>query len=152
MKRYLLSAALLLTGMAAEADNYNYLMIQTTAGTSTYLTAVGTKIVFSDGNLVATSGTESATFSLSELSYMVFTSDEPTSISNVKADSYGVYADGGRIVITGSGSQNVSICSISGALIAKGTTSGGTTTFGGNLAAGVYIVNVNGESSKIVVK
>lgn len=154
MKYFLFLAAFLLTGVAAEADNYNYLMFQTTGGATTYLNATGTKIVFSNGQLVATSGTESATFNLSELSYMAFsaTGGSTNSISNIRTGSYGIYAAGGSIVVSSNGPQNVSICNVSGAIVAKGTTSGGTTTFGGNLAAGVYIVKVNGETSKIVVK
>lgn len=155
MKYFLFLAAFLLTGVAVEADNYNYLMFQTTGGATTYLNAAGTKIVFTNGQLVATSGTESATFNLSELSYMVFTTSKDgstNSISNIETASYGVHAADGSIVISGNGSQNVSICNVSGALVAKGMTSGGTTTFGDNLAAGVYIVKVNGQTSKIVVK
>lgn len=162
--RYILSFAMLLAAAATTyADDYSYMVFVNADGTAVYLPATGTKITFADGQLTAVSGEESATLDLSTLSYMAFTDeyiagddsvdDESTAISNVENGNTSVRIANGSIIITAQGGLPVSVTSMSGIVTARGiTVDSGTTVLGDNMPAGVYIVRVNGKSTKLVVK
>ena len=67
---------LLLSGtLATQAADYKYLTFAKSDGTKESLSAVGLDITFSDNQLTATNGTETAVFSLSEVSRMYFSND-----------------------------------------------------------------------------
>ena len=72
--------------MAAQAVDYQYLNIEKTDGTAQSLTAEGLEISYSNGNLIATNGTEQATFALTTLKRMYFSNDKTTTaIETVEA-------------------------------------------------------------------
>lgn len=118
---------LLLSGtLAAQAADYQYLTIEKNDGTAHSLTAMGLSITYTDTQLTATNGSETATFTLSEVSRMYFSNTkEATGIETTVAEngnSAEVYDLNGRRVTTG------------------------------NLQKGVYIVKENGKTRKITVK
>ena len=72
-KKTLSLAVILLLGMTtAQADDYPYLMFQTTDGSTTAVAAADLTITFSDGKLLATNVDGSKTFTLTDLSKMFF--------------------------------------------------------------------------------
>lgn len=83
MKKKVIITMLLGTVLTAAASDYDYLTIESTDGTKTSLTAVGLKISFSDGNLVATNGSESTTIAISALSAMRFTTSNESGTSGI---------------------------------------------------------------------
>ena len=78
MKRTAFIAMLMAGTLTAQADNFTYLTIEKTDGTAQSLTAVGLTISYSEGNLVATNGTESATIALADVSRMYFSNEQAT--------------------------------------------------------------------------
>lgn len=118
---------LLLAGsLAAQATDYQYLTIEKNDGTAQSLTAVGLNITYTDTQLTATNGTETATFPLSEIRRMYFSNTKETTgiettIAEIAKDVE-VYDLNGRRVLTS------------------------------NLQKGVYIVKENGKPRKVTIK
>lgn len=153
MKHLLTIAMILLASAAAKAENYNYLIFQNADGTETALTSSRLKIIFSNGYLIATSGASEATLDLTSLSSMAFSDGNTTGITSAYSTGNAIKAGKGYITVSSNAESHVSVFGANGAVIAKGTVSaGGEETFGSNLAPGLYIVNVNGKSTKIIVK
>lgn len=79
--------SLFLTVMAAPADDtYGYLTFQKSDGGEQSVSVDNLKITFSDGQLIATNTSTSATFTLSDLSKMYFSSTA-TAIETVDANA-----------------------------------------------------------------
>ena len=77
--------------LTAQAADYQYLTIEKSDGTATSLTAVGLNISYSDTQLTATNGQETATFTLSEVSRMYFSNTKQgtaTGISEATAEDW----------------------------------------------------------------
>lgn len=87
MKKLLLSLILTAAGLTAHAADYTYFVIRHQDGTATILSASRLHITFSDGNLIASSSTVSATLALSDLSAMYFSNDGTTGIEGVTTDT-----------------------------------------------------------------
>ncbi len=87
MKKFLLTLIVALASFnSIFAGDYDYLIVQKADGTKQSFTAVGLKLTFENGNLVATSGGSSATFSLADLQKMFFSS-EPAGIKELTDDA-----------------------------------------------------------------
>jgi len=87
MRRSLLTAMMMAGALMAQAENYAYLVIEQNDGTSLSMPAVGLNISYSDGNLVATNGTERATIQLTNVSRMYFSNEKTaTAIEATAAD------------------------------------------------------------------
>ena len=115
--------------LTAQAADYQYLTIEKSDGTATSLTAVGLNISYSDTQLTATNGQETATFTLSEVSRMYFSNtkqDTATGISEVNAlpDS------------------NAEVYDLQGHRLPQGA----------RLRKGVYLIKENGKTRKVTVK
>ena len=124
----LLCALFAAAGTMVYADEYAYIVFGSQDGTTSYLPATGTKIVFESGQMVATSGSESLTLTLTDLAYMAFTNDTgSTGISQLSTTAQG------------SSSQWF-------------TLDGRAVTNSSSLMPGIYIVVNNGTPSKVVVR
>ena len=90
MKKVILLLVAILMGMTAMAETYTYLNVKKADGTEVQTTADGLKIVFQNGNLVATtpSGTVT-TQALSGLSSMYFTNTQQGGGSELRGDVNG---------------------------------------------------------------
>ncbi len=103
MKKTIISCLLSILTMGTWASNYQYLVFTLSDGTQKAVTASGLTITFSDGNLVATSGSSTlATIALTSLTSMVF-SNETTGIDNIESsltidESAAIYDMGGRLM------------------------------------------------------
>ena len=124
--------------LAAQAADYEYLTIEKSDGTAQSLTAVGLKITFSNGNLMATSGTERATIALSDLSRMYFSNTkEATAIDNLQMDDLQSAAD-----------KDIEIYDLQGRRI-KGQIGKSSNS---QMPKGIYLVKQNNKTKKVQVK
>ena len=113
--------------------DYTYLNVFDTSSNGTSLTVSGLKLIFSDGKLVAyNNGTQTQTFSLSDLDYMTF-SDNATGIDEVDAASDDTYI----------------IYNLNGYAVGK---SEDGTIDSGTYPNGVYIIKGKNSTRKVVVE
>jgi len=114
------------------ADDYGYLIFQQQDGTTSSVTALGTTITFSGGNLIATQDGETTTIALASMDKMYFSStsgiDRPTTAE----------ADGKKQVYTTAGNY-------------LGTFDE-SESLEGKLQKGLYVIKQNGETRKVVVR
>lgn len=103
--------AILTTGM--RAAQYDYLVFTLTDGTTKTVAASNLTISFSDGNLIAASGSETlATLSLAQLTQMEFSTDDPTGITTLSTNTLttdeatAIYDMNGRQIHTGTSLKN----------------------------------------------
>ena len=87
--------------MQAEGYEYPYLTFQTTTGELTSVAVDGLTLTMDGGNIVTSTG---ATFALSSLDKMYFTSDNVTAIENVNAND-NANLDGNVTVYTQDGAM-----------------------------------------------
>ncbi|MDO4929960.1 MAG: hypothetical protein Q4E59_02380 [Bacteroidales bacterium] len=141
MKRITLLLLFALTAvLGTTAQSLSYLTFRTADGTEQSLTAVGLKLTFSDGQLVATGNDGTTTFSLTDLSSMFF-SETVTGISNVS----GASATKVRIV-----NGALKVTAPAGSTISVRTTDGRQVNKDQYLPKGMYIVRVNNQSFKVL--
>lgn len=149
--RETLLAVALMASTAAGAANYGYLTFRQSDGTLQSLTALGLQMKFQDGNLVATQGTETLTLDAASLAAMFFSESATTGISSLQGTRSSVKATTGGISVTAAAGSRVLVSSVGGVLMANLTASStGTTEV--QLPKGVYVVSVNGTTTKIIVK
>lgn len=157
MKRKLTTIAVMLTAMTtAQAGDYAYIVFATADGTATYMTAEGTHITYGDGQMTAANDGDSATISLSELSYMAFTNTvngSTTAISSLSASATAIIAGDGCVTVSGERNVSAHVSDLSGTTVAAGNTgSSGTCTLGKSLPRGIYIVTIGDKSAKIILR
>ena len=128
MKRLFLGLLLALVSLSVQADDFRYMAFQTNDGTIRTITAEGLQLTFDDGKLTATSGDEQVVISLSELSKMYFT-DTPVGIE-------------APVLSQNELDDNAVVYNLQGMCV-------------GRLQAqpkGIYIVKVNGQRRKVILK
>lgn len=133
MKKLFVCMMLLTGTLAAQAYDYPYLTFQTSDGTTKTVSVESLVITFNNGQMVATSGTDSQTISLSQLSKMFFSiSSDATAISEVTTES-----------------DAIEVFSISGHSLGRYTSSSEAKNA---LKSGVYIFKSKNNSAKIAIK
>ncbi len=152
MKKTLLSLALLTGWTEAGATDYTTMAFRHTDGTVTLMAADGLDMAFSGGNLIATSSGAASTMQLSTLEAMYFSS-ATTGISASTSGGRAVCSSFGSILVTGRAGDEVRVYDTAGTLRGKRTLqSAQPAAVTENLPAGVYIVRVGDETTKILVK
>lgn len=97
MKKRLLLLMMMVCALAVHADTYPYLTFITADGTKTSLPASGLSLAISGSNLVATDGSTSKTFTLTELSSMHFSAASESSVTGI--DAVGASATGEKVSV-----------------------------------------------------
>lgn len=97
MKKRLLLLMMTVCALAVHADTYPYLTFITADGTKTSLPASGLSLVISGSNLVATDGSTSKTFTLTDLSSMHFSTSSESSVTGI--DAVGASATGEKVSV-----------------------------------------------------
>jgi len=141
MKRYfsiLLFAAA--TFLGAAGQSLSYLTFRLTDGTEQSIAAVGTKITFSDGQLIATNGAETATFTTADVQKMFF---------SATATGIATATDGQRISAAIVGGQ-LQVEAPAGTAVALYNAEGRRVSPTARLEKGLYIVRVGSETLKIL--
>ncbi len=83
MKKVILFTLLLTVGLLAKAADYPYLTFTSSDGTKVSLSVSSLELTVSGSNLVATNGSSSKTFALSELSNMFFSATDESSVTGI---------------------------------------------------------------------
>ena len=156
MKKYFTSVvfAVSLFAFSGElfAQDYTYLTFKKSSAFQGYessLPVEGLKIVFSDGNMVATSPSGNQTIPLSSLSEMFF-SEQTTGVSGATSDLPVVSFSGSVLRISAPEGSQVKIFNSGGQTIAISKVNGASASFNiSSLAKGVYFVKVNERVTKI---
>lgn len=130
MKKYaLLAFATLLATSVANAEEYGYFSVRNANGEVSTFTAVGLKMTFADGKLIATQDGLTTELPIDALNAMYFSDRQTTAIGNVtRADDH------------------VIVYNLSGMRIAEGRMDSL------NLPKGLYIVSKNGTQTKVMVR
>ena len=147
MKKFFLAAFAVLFSLTCLADDY-YLNVIANA-TDSYATASLKKITFENGNVVVTTSNGASTsYAISSISQMYFSSTS-AGIGSISTDSNIVW-DGTTLSLNGLQGK-VQVYQPSGALVASESADAERINLS-RLSKGVYVVNVNGQSFKIVKK
>lgn len=152
MKSILFGLALACCATAASAQGTDYLTFRTADGAERSLLADGLKITFSDGKLTARNAAESIELPLNDLGLMFFSST-PTGIATAEADKAAAAISNGSLCVEAPAGSRVSLYTPDGRLVGsyvKGNS--GAEALCGNLPAGVYIVNINGKTCKLLAR
>lgn len=88
MKKVLLTFIAMLAMLSVRADEYPYMIFQTTDGTIHAMAVESLSMEISNGQLVATNNEETQTFTLTDLNRMFFC-DDTTGIEEVFSDDAG---------------------------------------------------------------
>lgn len=152
MKRVLFSIAVLLLGLSAQAQSFDYLTFRAADGTERSMSIDGLRITFVDGQMVAANLSESFSTSLAELSQMFF-AEAPTAIKGVVAEAAHLSFDGGLLSVNAPQGGKICIYSADGRLVSQHVKqANGAEQIPLTLLCGVYIVNVNGVTTKLTVR
>ena len=147
MKKFFLAAFAALFSLTCLADDY-YLNVIANA-TDSYATASLKKITFENGNVVVTTSNGTSTsYAISSISQMYFSSTS-AGIGTISTDS-NIAWDGTTLSLNGLKGK-VQVYQPSGALVASESADAEHINLS-RLSKGVYVVNVNGQSFKIVKK
>ena len=147
MKKFFLAAFAALFSLTCLADDYCLNVIAN--ATDSYATASLKKISFENGNVVVTTSDGASTsYAISSISQMYFSSTSAGigSISNDKSFAW----DGTTLSLNGLKGK-VQVYQPSGALVASESTDSQSINLS-RLSKGVYVVNVDGKSFKIIKK
>lgn len=143
MKHILLTCLGLLFGLGLQAQSYDYLTLRTLNGDETSLGIDNLRITFADGKLNADNGRESASVPLADMSCMFF-SLQPTGIGSqagLTDASLQVRIVGGRLITNAPAGSSIRVYGVDGRQVSTA-----------RLAAGTYIVNINGRTFKLLAK
>lgn len=138
MKRNIAILFLAAVAGTATADSYDYLTFRTADGTEQSLTAVGTKITFADGNLVATNGSETFTKSLTDMSAMYFATTASGIAATTTNAATAAIVDG-QLRVTAPAGTAVSLYAADGRQLSTSA----------RLERGVYVVRVGNQTFKL---
>ncbi len=133
MKKIVLFLITAVASIGASAQTYSYLTFSETSGTETSISVSGLSITYSNGNMIATNSAGTTTIALTSLSKMYFSET----------------ATVGIVINKASKAQPVTVYSVSGVKIGSFTNA---TALKAALRQGVYVIEANGETSKILVK
>lgn len=142
MKRhfFLLLLSLFAAGSAC-AQQQDFLTFRTASGAEKSLPAVGLKITFEGGRLIAVNGAEQATFALTELKSMFFAST-PTGIAAPGASAgWSVSIAGGRLQTDAPAGTPVRVFSADGREVQPA-----------GLGKGLYIVRIGDKTYKVMAQ
>lgn len=130
MKKTIVLTLLCALSTGMRAADYNYLVFTMTDGTQQAVTASNLSITFSDGNLVASSGSATlATIALSDLASMEFSNDSAAGITSISSSSLTI-------------GDEAEVYDLNGRMMPKGMA----------LPKGVYIIKQNGITTKTQVR
>lgn len=137
-KKIFLASALCSMALYTQAVDYKYLTVTKTDGTSLPIdVSGGLTITFQDGDMVATNGSETNTFALTDLASMCF--GESTDIVT--------------LLMEPSITQPVKLYNISGLFIGNYTTSELKAMLkGANLKKGIYFIQMGDKTQKVIIR
>ncbi len=152
MKRITFFAAFVTAFAAVSAEEYTSFSFKEDDGTETTLDANGLTITFSEGSLVASSGNVTHTLSLASLQEMYF-SNGLSNVENEVSSNISVCVRNHSIYVNAELGAKVSVVNSLGVVLNQDILpTSGEIEVAGKLPNGIYIVNVNGQTHKVLVK
>lgn len=153
MKQFSLTLILALLSLSGMAQRLDYLTLRATDGSMQSVKIdVGTVITFKDGVMTATTADAIQSFNLTDISSFFF-SAEPTAINLLEMSKAKVSLSANQLSVHGPQAATVQVFAANGQLVAAFTKSTAhAEVFGVNLPSGVYVVKVNGQTSKLMVR
>ena len=128
MKKLLILTMLAALTLGTRAAEYSYLVFTLSDGTTQSVSTTDLNITFANGNMTATSGGNTVTIALSNLTKMEFSNEGATGISTVSCD----------FTIT----DDTEVYDLNGRRLPSNAT----------LSRGIYIIKSNGKTTKVQVK
>ena len=128
MKKLLVLTMLAALTLGARAAEYSYLVFTLSDGTTQSVSATDLNITFANGNMTATSGGNTVTIALSNLTKMEFSNEGATGISTVNCDF--------------TTTDDTEVYDLNGRRLPSNAT----------LSRGIYIIKSNGKTTKVQVK
>ena len=150
MKKAFLIAYVLTGSLMTQAADYNYLNIKLITGSEKQFEASGLVLTFADDNLTVTSGGSSTTIAQNTLASMYFTNDVSGIDEAQAVPSATLRLNGRTLTISAEAGSQVTVVSMGGILIDRYIA--GTYPETTALRPGIYIVKINGKSTKIHVR
>lgn len=153
MKRLFLTLALT-AGICAGlgAQSFDYLTVRTADGGERSLPVDGLRLTFENGRLVARTAATTDSYPLADLSVMFFAS-QPTAIASLQAVQPAPVFRDGRLTVSAPAGTGVSLYAADGRLVARFVKAAdGSESFAPTLTRGIYVVNVNGRTSKFLAR
>ena len=141
MKHLLLSLLLALCCLSAGAQTYGYLTLRTGQDHAVSFSSEALKLTFASGQVTVSGAGQAATFPLSQLTSMAFTT-EAAGIHDVSLDSRRVTILNGRLRVEGAEGAPVSLWSSDGRSLSPEAL----------LPRGVYMVRVGGQTFKVLAR
>ena len=154
MKKIYLTSALALLSLGAGAQSYDFLTFCPEGKAQVSLPVDGLKLRVEGSQLVAEAVGTYTTFDLPTLTAMFFATENTTGITTLPARSKtAVTLCDGRITVTAPAGSRVVVLTPDGRIVARLTKrADGSETLGPVPAAGVYLVNVNGRTFKLLAQ
>ena len=128
MKKAMILTLLTAFTLGLRAADYDYLVFTLSDGTQQSVSASNLNITFANGNLTATSGSNTVTIALGSLAKMEFSNEGSTGISTVSCDF--------------TATDDTEIYDMNGRRLPNSA----------SLSRGIYIIKSNGKTSKVQVK
>ena len=152
-KVFFLFALAWFTATTIKAEDYGYIVFQQSSGTEQSVDAMGLKITFLNGQLIATPKTgDPLSLSLADMAAMRFSVNGATAIRGISAAA-GVSVNDGSIVVSLGANSWAKVFTPSGVAVAQFSTADTGRTFATRaLQGGVYIVKTNNTTTKILIK
>lgn len=153
MKRFFtLMAVLSAICIQAGAQNLDYITFRSVDGTERSVGIDGLRITFADGQLSATNNVESFSTPLSALSSMFF-AEAPTAIRAVAATDAHLSYSNGLLSVNAPQGEIVSIYGADGRLVSRHVKQAdGEERIPLSVLRGVYVIKMNGETTKLMVR
>ncbi len=154
MKKIYLTSALALLSLGAGAQSYDFLTFCPEGKAQVSLPVDGLKLRVEGSQLVAEAGGSRTAFDLPSLRAMFFATESTTGIAAAPGrDETAATLRDGRICVTAPAGSRVAVLTPDGRTVARLTKrADGSETLGPVPAAGVYLVNVNGRTFKLLAQ
>lgn len=152
-KMFMVVALAWFTAIMGHAESYDYLVLRNSNGEQQSLSAMGLKITFRDGCLVAQPADgEAVTVNLADMAAMHFSTEAVTAVTGVTAQ-YGVRLQGRSIVFALPANGQATVATPAGVTVAQFHAQGQVGQFAtGQLPRGIYIVKTDSATTKISVR
>ncbi len=139
-------------GATLYADTFTTFSFEKTDSSTEHLTAIGTKITFSNSAVNAVNMGARADILLNQVAYMYFSNaDASVGVDNIALRNVRLVGTDGAILLTAPVGIPVQVLNITGQMIATLVTTGEEQTIA-SLTAGMYIVQIGSETVKTIVR
>ncbi|MCD8203178.1 MAG: T9SS type A sorting domain-containing protein [Prevotella sp.] len=151
MKNLILLATVLLCNVNLFAEEYDYFTFTRADGSEVTLPAIGLKITFNNGMITAINGQETQTVSLANINSMYFSN--VAGIRKILSSDNAINVSNHQLFVTSKKGADITVTNMLGMVVCRCvSTSDNEQAVGGWLPEGVYIVKIDDQTLKVMVK